>query len=173
MPIVLICPCGCRAVFWRFHMGPPAPCLLARPAVPHPSCHYTARLLVMSSFQSSRSSARPTGSHRPSPRHLDTTGGEGLLASPAMPFMSARRGIIRLRFVSRRSSPRLLAPMPITINLGGCLRLSASDCVGSRAYRLVYQSAHPLRSHPPRPIDTGNGENDGATYSRAWCGYPV
>lgn len=43
----------------------------------------------------------------------------------------------------------------------------ASDCVrgiGSRSYLLGYQSAHPFRSHSPRPIDTGNGENGGANF---------
>lgn len=55
------------------------------------------------------------------------------------------------------------------------LRLSASDCGNGccGSYLLAYQSASPFRSHPPRLIDTRNGENDGAGYSRARYRHPV
>lgn len=59
----------------------------------------------------------------------------------------------------------------------GRLRLSALTAGNGCCYSLLsarlYQSAHPFRSHPPRPIDTGNGENDGAGYSRARYRHPV
>ena len=58
-----------------------------------------------------------------------------------MPFVSARRDIIRHRFsLRRRSSSCLLAPSPLTVGSGG-----------SRAYLLGYQSAPfvPLPFAPP------------------------
>ena len=100
---------------------------------------------------------------RPVPRH-DRRG--GVLASPTVPSMSARRDIIRHRFPSNHSSPRLLAPSPPVHQSRERLRLSASDCGNGccGSYLLGYQSAPSFRSHPPRPIDTGNGENDGAGF---------
>lgn len=62
-------PVRASCVFCRFHMGPPALYLLARPAVPHPSCPLTRNAANDVIVPSSRSSSRPACPHRPSPRH--------------------------------------------------------------------------------------------------------
>lgn len=50
---------------------------------------------------------------------------------------------------------------------GGASPSVGSDCggVGSRDYLLGYQYAHPLRPCSPRLIDTGNGEDGGASFA--------
>lgn len=96
----------------------------------------------------------PYGFSSPLAPSLDTTSGEGVLAWLAGPFMSARRGMLSCyRFSSRRSSSRLLASSSHAHQSRGASPSVVSDCgrgVGSRAYRLCYQSAHPLRQCSPR-----------------------
>lgn len=78
-----------------------------------------------------------------------------MLASHTMPFMSARCGIIRLRFTSNRSSPRLLAPSPHVYQSRGRLRRSVLTAAGRR---LSFLSARlpicPLRSASIRPASS-------------------
>lgn len=88
-------PCACL---------PAPPCLIRLALTRHAS-----RDVIV---PSPRSSSRPSCSSSPLAPSSDTIGGEGCLLPPAVPFMSARRDIIRHRFSSNRSSPRLLAPSP-------------------------------------------------------------
>lgn len=87
----------------------------------------------------------------PSP---DTPGGEGCLLGLAVPFMSARRGIIRPRFSSNRSSPRLLACCPMPINHWGRLRRSVSDCGDDCC--VSYLLGYPIRPSVPPPFAPPN-----------------
>ena len=142
-------PCACLPV---------SPCLIRLALTRHASRDVIVPIvsLIVSPCVSSSPLAPPS----------DTPGGEGCLLGLAVPFMSARRGIIRPRFSSNRSSPRLLACCPMPINHWGRLRRSVSDCGDDCcvSYLLGYQSAPSFRSHPPRPIDTRTGENDGAGF---------
>lgn len=137
-------------------------------------------------------SYRPAGSHRPSPRLIDTLGGaaaclvlscrflflrfvmapdtvvsrgrmvpslisDGAASPRACPcgtFMSARRGITVASF--------LIPPacLPAPVNLG--VRRGGSSLRLLLAYRLVCLPARSPLVPSPRPIDTRNGENDGA-----------
>lgn len=148
------CPCGCLAVFWEVSYGTALPysCLPPRCASSALPLHGTS--LVMSSFQSYRSSSRPTASHRPSPRPSTRRAGSvGACFLLRCLFVSARRDIIRTRFSSNRPSPRLLA-CPV-----------ASDCYGMRGFSCLSArlSIRPSVSFlPPRLIDTRNGTNGGA-----------
>ena len=77
-----------------------------------------------------------------------------MLASHTMPFMSARCGIIRLRFTSNRSSPRLLAPSPHVYQSRGRLRRSVLTAAGRR---LSFLSARlPIRPSVPFPFAPPN-----------------
>lgn len=176
VPVALICPCWRLAVFFGgFIWDRFALCLLAAPLclIRLAITRHASRDVIVPIAPLIVS---PYGFPSPLAPFLDTPGGEGCLLGLAVPFMSARRDIIRPRYSSNRSSPRLLtAHRPIPINTWGVsvyrLLTAVDGCCDS--YRLSYQSAHPFRSHPPRPIDTGNGENGGANCSRAWCGHPV
>ena len=108
----------------------------------------------MSSSQSPHSSSRPACPHRPSPRPFDTTSGEGCLLGLAVPFMSARCGIIRPRFSSNRSSPRLLACCPMPINHWGRLCRSVSDCGDDCC--VSYLLGYPIRPSVPPPFAPPN-----------------
>ena len=93
----------------------------------------------------------PYGFPSPFAPSSDTVGGACVCFLLRCLFVSARRGIIPA-----------LATHPTTVLIMLACAF-ASDCGGggSLAYRLG-SSAHPFRSHPPRPIDTRNGENGGA-----------
>lgn len=105
------CPCGRLAVFggfiWDHRLVLACPPRRASSVLP---LHGTP--LVMSIVPIVSLIVLPYGSSSPLAPSPDTPGGEGCLLPPAVPFMSARRDIIRHRFSSNRSSPRLLAPSP-------------------------------------------------------------
>lgn len=115
--VALIYPCGCLAFFggfiWILNR------LLARPAVPHPF-----PMPAMSSFQSSRSSSRPTGSHRLSPRSSTRRAGRVACFQCGAFHVRTMRYNSRPHFPSNHSSPRLLAPSPPYPSIPG--RLSPS-----------------------------------------------
>lgn len=142
--------------FWGFHMGPspraclPAPpCLIRLALTRHASRDVIIPIapLIVSPYGSSSPLA-------PSFRH-DERGGVIAWSCGAFHVRTMRYNPPSFSF--HYSSSRLLSarrPMPI-------------NTVGVSVYRLGYQSAPPFRSHSPRPIDTGNGENDGEAYPRA------
>lgn len=177
-------------------MGPLPPRLLARPVVPHPSHPYPLTLPRDAIVPSPRSSSRPTASHRPSPRLIDTISGEASFApawrghpisercsvssspvaagviclsclfAPVLPFVSARHGIVPLPLPPssshrRFSHPACLPRPSISESIGAC-RLCG--CFSFPSARLPV-CAVASYSHPPRLIDTGNGEDGGASFS--------
>lgn len=127
---------------------------LPRACLPVPLCLSVSSLLgtplVMSSFQSSRLSSRPSCSSSPLAPSSDTIGGEGCLLGLAVPFMSARRGIIRTRFSSHYSSPRLLAypvaPYPSILEASPSI---GSDCGGDADALVPIPLGYPIRSSVP------------------------
>lgn len=135
---------------------PAPPCLIRIPSYPAP-------LPVISSFQSPRSSSRPTGFHRQSPRHPTRRAGR-MLASHVVPFMSARRGIIHA-LATHPIAHRLaclLATLPLPITIPGGSPPVGSDCVAL----VVACSAIPIRPSVPLPFAPlnrhgGRGERRG------------
>ena len=121
----------------------PPPCLIRLAITRHAS-----RDVNRSNRLAHRLALRILIAFRPVPRHA---GRGGVLASNAMSFMSARRDIIRPRFSSHYSSPRLLAPSPHAHQYRGRLRRSALTtrmAAAALSYRLGYSS---IRSAPIRP----------------------
>lgn len=148
-----------------------APCLLARPAVPHPSHPYPLCYTVMPSPHrpAHRLAIRLLIVPRPVPRHARR--GE---------VLANRCGAFHVRTM-RYNPPSLLIPLlatsPHVYQSRWRLRRSVLTAGMATAAPIgsARLSAHPLRSHPPRPIDTRNGENDGAGLSSCLmrCGHPV
>lgn len=106
--VALIYPCGRLAFFggsiWILDR------LLTRPAVPSsvfPLTRFATHDVIVPIVSLIVS---PYGFSSPIAPFFDTPGGEGCLLGLAVLFMSAHRGIIRPRYSSNRSSPRLLAP---------------------------------------------------------------
>lgn len=89
----------------------------------------------------------------------------------AVPFMSARRCIISV--LATHPIAHRLACLPHVHQSRGRLRLLALTTGVLVPICSTVNPPHPFRPHSPRLIDTGNGENDGADYSRAWCGRSV
>ena len=85
--------------------------------------------------------------------------------------MSARRCIISV--LATHPIAHRLACLPHVHQSRGRLRLLALTTGVLVPICSTVNPPHPFRPHSPRLIDTGNGENDGADYSRAWCGRSV
>ena len=137
-------------LFRRFHMRSFA-CPSRRASSVFPLSDHAARDVIVPIAPLIVS---PYGFSSPLAPSLDTIGGEGCLPL-AVPFLSARRGIIPA-FASHPDAHRFAClshrPMPINTR-GGASPSVVFDCgrgVGSRSYRLCYQSAHSLRQCSPR-----------------------
>lgn len=164
------CPCGRLAVFWGFHMGP-----LACPSRRASSVRlYSTRCPVMSSLIAPLIGS-PYGSSSSLAPSSDTIGGEGCLLGLAVPFMSARRDIIRHHLPSNCLSPRLLTPPPHTRQSRERLRLSALTAGIAAAAPICSTINPPIRSAPIRPAQSTRetGRTTGRAYPRARCDHPV
>lgn len=146
--------------FWGFHMGPsPRACLPVPPCLIRLILTRHAAHDVIAHRPAHRLALRALIAPRPAFRH---DGRGGVIASPAMPFVSARRDIIRHHFPSH-CLPRLSMP----INHGASPSIG-SDC-GEWLLRFspIDSAIRPLRFVHARPAQSTRGT--GRTTGRVAC----